>query len=150
MTFQRIFVSLSAAALMAAAFPMLSQAATTSAKAVAASSTVCSPCGTVTKVTAHSKRPKGSGVGLVAGAVVGGLVGNQFGHGSGNALATVGGAVAGGVAGNEIERGSKQRPTVYVTDIRMDDGTRREITLGHAFAVGTRVSVNGNHVVAKP
>jgi surface antigen len=40
--------------------------------------------------------------GTVAGAVAGGLIGNQFGHGAGRALATVGGAVVGGLIGNAI------------------------------------------------
>ena len=40
--------------------------------------------------------------GTVVGAVAGGVIGNQFGHGAGRALATVGGAVAGGLIGNAI------------------------------------------------
>jgi len=40
--------------------------------------------------------------GTVIGAVAGGVIGNQFGHGAGRALATVGGAVVGGIIGNSI------------------------------------------------
>lgn len=40
--------------------------------------------------------------GTVVGAVAGGVIGNQFGHGAGRALATVGGAVVGGMIGNAI------------------------------------------------
>jgi uncharacterized protein YcfJ len=36
----------------------------------------------------------------VAGAVIGGAIGNQFGGGSGKDILTAGGAVAGGIAGN--------------------------------------------------
>lgn len=36
----------------------------------------------------------------VAGAVLGGVVGNQFGGGSGKDILTAGGAVAGGIAAN--------------------------------------------------
>jgi osmotically inducible lipoprotein OsmB len=36
------------------------------------------------------------------GAGAGGLVGNQFGHGSGKTAATVGGAVGGAVIGHEL------------------------------------------------
>jgi surface antigen len=43
-------------------------------------------------------------VGTVAGAVAGGIVGNQFGKGSGNVLATVAGATIGGLVGSEIGR----------------------------------------------
>lgn len=48
--------------------------------------------------------------GTVAGAVIGGLVGNQFGSGSGRKLATVGGAVAGGATGRYIQ-GQRQQNT---------------------------------------
>jgi len=40
--------------------------------------------------------------GTLAGAVVGGIIGNQFGKGSGKVAATFAGAVIGGVVGNEI------------------------------------------------
>ncbi|HEY7646563.1 MAG TPA: RT0821/Lpp0805 family surface protein [Hyphomicrobiales bacterium] len=42
--------------------------------------------------------------GTVVGAVAGGIIGNQFGHGAGRALATVGGAVVGGLIGSSIGR----------------------------------------------
>lgn len=42
--------------------------------------------------------------GTVVGAVAGGLIGNQFGHGAGRALATVGGVVVGGLIGSRIGR----------------------------------------------
>lgn len=47
--------------------------------------------------------------GTAIGAVLGGLVGNQFGGGSGKTLATVGGAVAGGYAGNQVQKGMQDR-----------------------------------------
>jgi hypothetical protein len=40
----------------------------------------------------------------VAGAVIGGILGNQIGSGSGRTAATVGGAVVGGLVGNEVSR----------------------------------------------
>lgn len=42
--------------------------------------------------------------GTILGAVAGGIIGNQFGHGGGKAAATVGGVVLGGMAGNAIAR----------------------------------------------
>jgi surface antigen len=42
--------------------------------------------------------------GTVIGAVAGGIIGNQFGSGSGRALATAAGIVIGGVLGSEIGR----------------------------------------------
>ncbi|MEE7547130.1 glycine zipper 2TM domain-containing protein [Xanthomonas sp. Kuri4-1] len=41
--------------------------------------------------------------GTLAGAAIGGLLGNQIGGGSGKKLATVGGAVAGGATGRYIQ-----------------------------------------------
>jgi uncharacterized protein YcfJ len=45
-----------------------------------------------------------SGVGIAAGAVIGGLLGNQVGGGNGRTLATIAGAVGGGYIGNEVEK----------------------------------------------
>ncbi len=42
--------------------------------------------------------------GTVIGAVAGGIIGNQFGSGTGRALATAAGIVAGGIIGSEIGR----------------------------------------------
>jgi uncharacterized protein YcfJ len=42
------------------------------------------------------------GASVVAGAVIGGLIGNQFGGGTGRALMTAAGTVAGGFVGNHI------------------------------------------------
>ncbi len=51
-------------------------------------------------------------VGTVSGAVIGGLVGNQFGKGKGKVAATALGALAGGLVGNNVGRkldyGSRQ------------------------------------------
>jgi uncharacterized protein YcfJ len=52
--------------------------------------------------------------GTAIGAVVGGLLGNRIGGGSGKALATVAGAGAGGYAGNKIE-GKMQQGNTYTT-----------------------------------
>lgn len=43
-------------------------------------------------------------LGTVGGAIVGGVIGSQFGSGSGRAAATVGGVILGGIAGNAIAR----------------------------------------------
>lgn len=40
--------------------------------------------------------------GTVLGAIAGGVIGNQFGHGGGKTAATVGGVILGGVIGNKI------------------------------------------------
>ncbi len=90
--------------------------------AQAAKADLCKGCLRVVEVHTEERTSKTSGVGVVGGAVIGGLIGNQIGGGNGKKLATVGGAVAGGYAGNEIE---KRRNThkVWVVKLQTDDGT---------------------------
>jgi len=45
--------------------------------------------------------------GTATGAIVGGLLGNQIGSGSGRKIATIGGAVAGGAVGRQVQ-GNRQ------------------------------------------
>lgn len=120
------------------------------AEAATAKPVTCTPstCGEVTSVTAQQVKGKGSGLGAVGGAVLGGLAGNQFGGGSGRTVMTVGGAVAGGFAGNEVEKNVKKH-NVYRTSIRMGDGTVREYTLQTQHAVGGKVSVVNGRVRAR-
>ena len=54
----------------------------------------------------------GSTAGTLLGAVVGGALGNQVGHGDGRAAATIAGAVIGGAIGNNATRG----PGYYTQD----------------------------------
>lgn len=84
----------------------------------------CLDCGRVEAVHAVQTAAQPSGVGVVGGAVVGGLLGNQIGGGSGRTLATVAGAVGGGYAGNEIEKRTRTA-TTYQVRVRMEDGKIR-------------------------
>lgn len=110
--------------------------------ASSAASAAAATHGTVQSVQAVEVKGKGSGVGVVAGAVLGGLVGNQMGKGTGNTVMTVGGAVAGGYAGNEVEKNVKKH-TVYKTTVKLDDGSVHEYTVSQSFAVGAKVQVSG-------
>ena len=51
-----------------------------------------------------SNPPSNENVGMVGGAVIGGVLGNQVGHGAGRAIATIGGAALGGFIGSRIGR----------------------------------------------
>jgi uncharacterized protein YcfJ len=53
-------------------------------------------------------------VGTVAGALLGGVLGNQVGGGSGKKIATVAGAAAGGYAGNKVQQNMQAKDT-YTT-----------------------------------
>lgn len=91
------------------------------------SAAVCADCGVIESVQIINDAKKTSGIGIVGGAVVGGLLGNQVGGGRGKDVATVAGAVGGAVAGNEIEKraGSTQH---YEITVRFDDGSSRVFT----------------------
>lgn len=105
----------------------------------------CHDCATVQSVVEEKRKGKGGAVGIVGGAVVGGLLGNQIGKGSGNTLATVGGAVAGGYAGNEVQKHVNSK-VVWVTTVKMKDGSIRrfEQEARPAWGAGGIVHVRKN------
>lgn len=57
-------------------------------------------------------------LGTIAGAVVGGALGNQVGGGNGKKIATVAGAAAGGYAGNRIQENMQNNSTYTTTERR--------------------------------
>ena len=65
-----------------------------------------------------------SGVGTVAGAVVGGIAGSDIGGGKGSSVATVLGAVAGSMVGSAIENKTKLVKGYELT-VRLDSGELR-------------------------
>lgn len=103
---------------------------------------VCLNCATVVAVTPLERGVEPSGAGAVAGGVLGALVGQQFGGGSGKTAATIIGAVGGGMAGNEIEKKMKKE-VVYQVQVRMDDGSSRSFEQTQPASVGARVRVEG-------
>lgn len=107
---------------------------------------VCSTCGTIESVHAYQQQAPASGVGMVAGAVLGGILGNQVGGGSGRTIATVAGAAGGGYVGNEVEKRSRAT-TTYQVMVRMEDGRTRSFSYAQqpGWSVGDRVRVvNGS------
>ena len=108
----------------------------------------CRDCGTVISSRTVEQAQKASGLGAVGGAVVGGLLGNQVGSGSGRTLATVAGAAAGGYAGNNIER-SRNTKMVTETRVRMDDGAIRTFTNQGSYRNGAKVRVDHGSLVRR-
>jgi outer membrane lipoprotein SlyB len=86
----------------------------------------CIDCGVIESTREIDKHGAGSGLGVVGGAVVGGVLGHQVGGGRGQDVATVAGAVGGAFAGNEIEKRIKSTKSYDIT-VRFDDGSSRVI-----------------------
>ena len=138
-----------AALVICAAGSALAQGAPAPAPAAAPKTAVvaCDGCGKVQSVKQQQRSSKTSGVGMVGGAVVGGLLGNQVGGGTGKTLATIGGAAAGGYVGDKVEQKYKAR-TVWVTTVKMPDGSTRTFEQAEKpfWTAGTTVKVNGNRL----
>jgi outer membrane lipoprotein SlyB len=98
------------------------------APVIVASNTVsrhsCADCGVIESTRVVTTKGEGSGIGAVGGAVVGGLLGNQVGGGSGKTVATAVGAVGGVIAGNEIEKRVNTTKSYEVT-VRLNNGSSR-------------------------
>ena len=84
------------------------------------------------------------GLGTLAGAVVGGVLGNQVGGGRGNTAATVIGAAGGAYVGHQIENQPSQKADAYKITVRMEDGAYQAVTQDkHAdLRVGDRVRLD--------
>lgn len=112
---------------------------------------IASPyAGQVTAVTPiTTQQGNETGLGMIGGALVGGLLGNQIGNGNGRTLATVAGAVGGGYAGHEAEN-YYHRDTSYNVSVRMDNGATRTFTYkaSPGFQVGDRVHVENGSLAA--
>lgn len=104
---------------------------------------ICSYCGVVEAVDEVKRKGEGTGLGAIAGGVLGAAVGNQAGQGNGRKAMTVLGAVGGGLAGHEVEKRARGE-TVYQVRIRLDDGSVRTIEQTTAPKVGARVELQGN------
>ncbi|NRH26410.1 glycine zipper 2TM domain-containing protein [Pseudomonas sp. MS19] len=61
--------------------------------------------------------------GTAIGAVVGGLLGNQVGGGSGKKIATAAGAIGGGYAGNKVQENMQNNDTYTTTETRCNTVT---------------------------
>jgi len=117
---------------------------------VAQTANVCSNCGRVEAVIPIRHEGKTSGLGVAAGAVLGGVLGHQVGGGNGRSLATVAGAVGGGYAGNEVEK-RRHETTTYEVRVRMDNGSVRTFPYAESpgYGSGDRVRVVNGHLTSR-
>jgi outer membrane lipoprotein SlyB len=84
-----------------------------------------------------------AGVGTIAGALIGGIVGHQIGGGNGNTAATAIGAVGGAYAGHELAT-RNQQTDAYRFTVRLRDGSYLTVTQSSNadIQVGDRVQID--------
>src|SRR5688572_13830939 len=113
-----------------------------------AAARACANCGTVQAVNAVERPGEGSGLGAIGAAVVGGVLGNQIGDGSGRRIATVAGAAAGAYGGHQVEKHVKSSKSWNVV-VRMQDGESRSFPFASepGFRSGDRVKVVDGRLV---
>jgi len=91
-----------------------------------------------------------SGGGAVAGGLIGGAVGNQFGQGSGRAAATALGLIGGALLGNAIEsqHNGPRAYESYRVSIQTDRGEWRVFDVPHPgdLRVGDRVRIDNGQI----
>ncbi|WP_307729669.1 glycine zipper 2TM domain-containing protein [Massilia sp. CFBP 13721] len=104
----------------------------------------CTNCATVEAVNVVEVNGQGNYLGTAAGAVVGGLLGNQVGSGSGRKAATAAGAIGGAVAGNAIQRNQRQAQRYEVVVRYAGNGATQTLQYDNdpGFRVGDPVRVN--------
>jgi outer membrane lipoprotein SlyB len=90
-------------------------------------------------------------VGTVGGAVAGGLLGSMIGGGTGQTIATTVGAMGGAMAGSSVA-GKAGAETVWVVNIRFDDGIDRAVTVSQRpnYRPGDKVHVENGEVFPLP
>ncbi|WP_334186514.1 glycine zipper 2TM domain-containing protein [Noviherbaspirillum sp.] len=117
---------------------------------VAQAPSICTSCGRVESVQAIQQQVQPSGIGMVAGAVLGGVLGNQVGGGNGRKIATVAGAVGGGYAGNEVEKRTRS-VTSYQVHVRMENGEVRSFPYSQqpVWNSGDRVRVVNGQLTSR-
>ncbi|MFN3883986.1 MAG: glycine zipper 2TM domain-containing protein [Rhodocyclaceae bacterium] len=109
---------------------------------------VCHDCGVVENIREITQPGEATGLGAVAGGVVGAILGHQIGGGTGKKLATVAGAAGGAYAGHQIEK-SQRKTTRYEVIVRMNDGTMRTVMMDTmpGWQIGERVRIENGTLV---
>jgi len=107
----------------------------------------CMDCGVVASITPVRQEGQAGLAGGLGGAALGGLAGNQFGHGKGKTAMTVVGVLGGALAGAEVQK-QVTSTTVYQVAVNMETGGQRVVTVGNpnGLSPGARVHVEGNNL----
>lgn len=97
----------------------------------------------VRHIQIQASSPTSNTVGTGVGALAGGVLGNQIGKGRGKTIATILGAITGGVIGNGVEHGLNVVPGLEITVV-LRDGRALAITQadgGEKFRRGDAVRI---------
>ncbi len=107
----------------------------------------CMDCGVVSSITPVKQEGQAGLAGGLGGAALGGLAGNQFGHGKGKTAMTVVGVLGGALAGAEVQK-QVTATTVYQVAVNMETGGQRVVTVGNpnGLSPGARVHVQGSNL----
>jgi uncharacterized protein YcfJ len=94
------------------------------------------------------KKGEGSALGVLAGALAGGVLGHQVGGGHGKDVATAAGAVGGAFAGNAIEKNVNAQK-VWIVTVTYPNGAKSNFEFANAptFRVGDTVRNSGQTIV---
>ena len=120
----------------------------TTAKTQGTTAAVCMDCGKVASVTLTERQGEPGAMGLIAGGVVGGLLGNQVGGGRGKDLATIAGAAGGAFAGREVEkRVTSQKVWVVRVNFTNGESANYEFAQDPGLKAGDNVKKSDKTVV---
>ena len=114
----------------------------------AQASTYSAQYGVVQSIDTVRAQSQTSGGGALLGGAVGGLVGHNVEHGNKKALATGVGIVAGALIGNEIEKNNRGYRDVYRVTVRVDRGGMLSFDYAslNDLRVGDRVRIENNQL----
>jgi outer membrane lipoprotein SlyB len=110
----------------------------------------CAGCGRVLSVKLIERDGEGGTAGMVAGGLVGALLGNQIGKGGTRDIATIAGAAGGAYAGSKIEQNAKSVKRWDVA-VRFDNGDERTYSFDRdpGFGTGAEVKASGSSIVLR-
>lgn len=107
-----------------------------------------SQSGVVQNIETVRAQSQTSGGGAIVGGVLGGLIGHQVDHGGKKDLATGVGIVAGALIGNEVEKNNRGARDVYRVTVQIDRGGLRSFDYAtlNDLRIGDRVRIENNQL----
>lgn len=110
----------------------------------------CPDCGKVVSVKVGESGGQGSAIGMIGGGVVGALLGNQVGQGTGREIATLAGAAGGAYAGHKIEQNMNAKK-VWTVTVHFENGETRSYAFDHDPGLfgGDPVRKSGESIVRR-